>query len=212
MAIIRIKPGVVTAQDGTYPELRGARKGGLVSQDVGGRYEEGAYRGAIFGVGQTSAAALTAVGTGVTGLTLFNPTGSGKNLSLLDVSVAFTPLTLATVGITVVLAGVAQAATPTGLTVLTAASTLVGGGNLPVAKTYSAATLTTAPIILRVVGNWQSTVLTTSGGATAVAALLKDEVAGAIIVPPGAVICLAGIGTVADASVIASMTWEEIPL
>jgi hypothetical protein len=184
----------------------------LLVSELAPRYYVNAYSGNIFSVCQTAAAALAAVGTGVTGLTLFNPTGSGKNLILVDIGVGLTPVTLATVGITVVLAGVAQAATPTGLSSLTPATNLVGAGFLPVAKTYSAATLSTAPTIMRVVGNWSSTALTTSGGATSVPAFIKDEVAGAVVVAPGAAICLAGIGTVADATVAASMTWIELPV
>ena len=83
--IIRVKPGVVTAQDGTYPELRGARKGGLVSQDVGGRYEEGSYRGAMFYAVNTAAQALSVASSTYTGLVLANPVGSPKNLVLLEV-------------------------------------------------------------------------------------------------------------------------------
>lgn len=212
MAYNQIDIGIQQVNDGSITIARGDKQGNACVSEVNPRYYENAYRGNVFSGGNTAFAALTAVGTTVTGLTLFNPTGSGKNLVVMDVTVAFTPVTLATVAVTAVLAGVAQATTPTGLSTLTPGPNLVGTASTPVAKLYSAATIAASPTIMRVVGNWQSTVLTTSGGATASSSLLKDEVAGAVVVAPGALICLAGIGTVADATVAASITWLELPV
>lgn len=204
--------GLPLYAQGSTPPLSSDEFGAAFVTELNPRYLALTKAGFVFGGGNTAFAALTAVGTTVTGLTLFNPTNSGKNCAIIDITVAFTPVTLATVAITAVLAGVAQAATPTGVAALTPSSNLIGAGNLPVAKLYSAATLTTAPTIVRIVGNWQSTVLTTSGGATATANLIKDEIAGVVILQPGTVVCLAGIGTVADATVAASITWAEIPV
>lgn len=204
--------GLPLYAQGASPALSSDEFGAAFVTELNPKYMGLTKAGFVYGVGNTAFAALTAIGTTVTGLTLFNPTNSGKNLCLIDVTVAFTPVTLATVAVTAVLAGVAQAATPTGTTPLTAVPNLISAGNAPVAKTYSAATLTTAPTIIRFLGNCLLTTLTTSGGADAVASLLKDEIGGAVIVPPGAVVCIAGIGTVADATVAASMTWAELPI
>lgn len=184
----------------------------FLKSDLLPRYSYLALAGKVFSVGNTAFAALTAPGTAVTGLTLFNPTGSGVNAIILDIEAAFTPLTLATVAVTPVLSASAQASTPTATTPLTATSALAGAGFTPQCKTYSAATISATGNIARIIGNWQSTVLTTNGGATAVAAFIKDEVAGALIVPPGSLVYLGGLGTVADASVAASMTWAELPI
>lgn len=177
------------------------------------RYAALAYSGMVFSTGQTAAAALTAAGTTTTGLTLWNPTGSGKNLVLLDCTLGITPVTLATVGISVMLGGGIQAATPTFGTALTPVTTLIGSSYKSVASAGTGSTtIAVAPSASRVVASWESTVLTTSGGATAVAATLKDEIAGAIIVAPGSVVTLYGIGTVADATVNACLTWAELPV
>lgn len=184
----------------------------LLQSELLPRYAYLALSGKLFTVSNSAFAALTAPGTAVTGLTLFNPANSGVNAVLLDLEVAFTPVTLATVAVTAVLSGVAQATTPTGLTTLTAAPALVGTGASPQTKTYSAATISAAGTIMRVLGNWQGTVLTTSGGANANANLMKDDIGGAIIVPPGNLVYLGGLGTVADATVAASATWAELPV
>ena len=175
------------------------------------RYAYIVLSGKVYSGGNTAFAALTAPGTAVTGLTLFNPLGSGVNGVILDLEAAFTPVTLATVAVTPVLSGVAQSTTPTGLTVLTPTPNLVGASTTPQCKLYSAATVSAAGNILRILGNWQSTVETTSGGGVTAAVYVKDEVAGAIIVPPGNLIYLSGLGTVADATVAASITWAELP-
>lgn len=184
----------------------------LLETELLPRYAYLALTGRLFTVGNTAFAALSAPGTAVTGLTLFNPANSGVNAILVDIEAAFTPVTLATVAVTAVLSGVAQASTPTGLTVLTAAPALVGSSLTPQCKTYSAATVSAAGNIMRVIANWQATVLTTSGGANASANLMKDDIGGAIIVPPGNLVYLGGLGTVADATVAASLTWAELPV
>jgi hypothetical protein len=184
----------------------------LLKSDLLPRYSYLTLAGKVFSVGNTAFAALTAPGTAVTGLTLFNPANSGVNALVLDIEAAFTPVTLATVAVTPVLSGVAQAYTPTGLTTLTPASALVGNSATPQCKTYSAATVAATGNILRIIGNVLLTVLTTSGGANASAVYIKDDVAGAIIVPPGNLVYLGGLGTVADATVAASMTWAELPI
>lgn len=184
----------------------------LVASELLPRYGYLVLAGKVFSVGNTAFAALAAPGTGVTGLTLFNPPNSGVNGILLDWETAFTPVTLATVAVTAVISGVQQLTTPTGTTPLTATPALVGIGTTPQIKPFSAATIAAAGNILRIVGNWQSTVLTTSGGATASSGPVKDEIGGAIVIAPGSLVYLGGLGTVADATVAASATWAELPI
>src|SRR6266550_4393786 len=143
--IIRVKPGVVTAGDGTYPELRGARKGGLVSQDVGGRYEEGSYRGAMFYAANTAAQALSVASSTYTGLVVQNPVGSGKNLSILEIiytpTIAFTAVGAVILG----WGGTTTAGVPVALTTGNSTgplglSTLVGSNSASVAKVGASCT------------------------------------------------------------------------
>jgi hypothetical protein len=41
---------------------------------------------------------------------------------------------------------------------------------------------------------------------------LKDEIAGALIVGPGSLVAIGGEGTVANWTVVAGMTWAEVPV
>lgn len=209
----QINQNVPTSRASGQPNAMQLQLGEIAVSEVLPRYAAAAWSGQVFSVGQTAAAALTAAGTTTTGLTLWNPTGSGKNLVLIDVTVGITPLTLATVAINVMLGGGLQAATPTFGTAITPSTNLIGSSFASVAKAGTGSTtISPTPGATRVVASWESTVLTTSGGATATAVTLKDEIAGAVIVAPGAVITLYGIGTVADASVNASFTWMEVPI
>lgn len=186
--------------------------GELGVSEVLPRYGALTWSGLVYSVGQTAAAALTAVGTTTTGLTLWNPLGSGKNLMLIDVTGGVTPVTLATVGIQVMLGGGLQTATPTFGSTLTPVNNLLGGGPSIAKAGTGSTTIAQNPNPMRCIGSWESTVLTTSGGATATATTIKDEIAGLVIVPPGQVITLYGIGTVADATVNAVFTWAELPV
>jgi hypothetical protein len=214
--IIRVKPGLQVAQDGTYPELRGGRKGSLTAQDIGGRYEEATYRGLLYTL---DAAAYTivagnapgqALGTALFIVGVWNPPNSGKNLSILRVSSGHTS---GTPGGPLVYEFVPNmslvSSTPTG----TIQSAFLGSAVASVAKAMNGVILAVLPA---------DTTTTTKrlgmhGGPAAVAAGagnygLTDEVAGAIIVPPAT---LFGLGATAAGTtdiVGATIWWEEIPL
>jgi hypothetical protein len=212
--IIRTKPGVVTAQDGTYPELRGARKGGLVSQDVGGRYEEGAYRGVIFTAAQTAGTAAIALAAGGATLQLFNPNNSKVNLSILDITVCLEAQTGLLQQVAVQLGGAATGATQTLTTPLTTNSSLVGSKYTSQGVALVSSTFSNTAIALRYLASYGQLATGTSTGIPAILNSVKDEIAGAIMIPPGSyvgVYALTG-GTVGDITFSNSITWEEIPL
>lgn len=185
----------------------------LVASELLPRYAYLTLSGFVFSVAQAAAAALTAVGTTTTGLTLWNPSSSGKNLILLDCTIGITPLTFATVGVQVMLGGALQPTSPTFGAAQTPLNNLVGSTSASVAKAGTgSSTIANSPVTgMRCVASALDAVLATSGGGSMMAAALKDEIAGAVVVPPGAVITLFGIGTVADASVNAAYTWAELP-
>lgn len=215
MALIQgqVEGAVTALRAAGTPNIQLLQLGEVAMSEVLPRYAALTWSGLVFTIAQTAAAALTANGTTTTGLTIWNPTGSGKNLVLIDVTAGITPLTLATVGIQVMLGGGIQATVPTFGSAVTPACTLLGSANQSIAKAGTGSTtIANAPTALRCVGSWESTVLTTSGGATATASTLKDEIAGAVIVGPGMALTLFGIGTVADASVNAAFTWAELPV
>lgn len=206
--IIRTKPGPVVAQDGTYPELRGARKGGLVSQDVAGRYEELVYRGNTYTVANTAAQALTLGVAAATGLILTNPLSSKVNLCLLEVCIALQSLPAGAAGLALWANPIAAAqAAYTYTTKITPVNALIGSTNASAAVAGSSITLPVAPTLVRAIGGGPAATVAAS---TAFPPFIKDEVAGAIIVAPGCAISLQSVTTAI--SVIASFTWEEIPL
>lgn len=208
----QVEQAVTALRSSGTPNIQQLQLGELAVSEVLPRYGALAWSGLVFSVGQTAAAALTAVGTTTTGLTLWNPLGSGKNLMLIDVTLGITPLTLATVGIQVMLGGGLQTATPAFGSALTPINNLLGAGASLAKAGTGSTTIAPTPNPMRCVASWESTVLTTNGGATATAVAIKDEIAGLIVVPPGQVITLYGIGTVADASVNACFTWAELPV
>lgn len=216
MAIIRVKPGVTTAQDGSYPELRGTRKGSLAAQDIGGRYEEAAYRGLMFYAANTAAQALSVASSTYTGLVVQNPVGSGKNLSILEIiytpTIAFTAVGAVILGWGgTTTAGVPVALTTGSSTGSTGLACLVGSNSASIAKvgascTWSVNGAAGAPTFLRPLFSMQF-----SGTvASETIAVCKDEVAGAIIVPPGVQIGIEAITTATTG--IGYISWEEIPL
>jgi hypothetical protein len=226
MAIIRVKPGVVTAQDGTYPELRGSRKGGLVAQDCAGRYEESTYRGNTYtcstaGGGLATAATQlfsTAIATFTPILAIYNPLISKVNLSVLQVYSGLSAAPLATAaqtGAYLLVCGAGQS--------ITNAQTATPVNNFTLKASGSGAVGITGVALTGAVGN--ATVLRPCVGlinvVTAAAnvtvmpgAINCDNIDGNIIVPPGGYLGIAmGISNaVGSTFTTAGITWEEIPL
>lgn len=208
-----VQQSVAPVRQSGNPNLNQDQLGNLSVSEILPRYAAVTWSGLTFSAAQPTAAALTAAGTTTTGLTLWNPTGSGKNAVLIDVSAAFTPVTLATVAVAVWLAGAAQPSIPTFGTALTPLSNLVNSSFASSMKCGTgSSTIANSPVGLRCIGSWEATVETTSGGAAIALAAIKDEVAGCVIVPPGAVLTLFGVGTVADGTVSAAYTWIELPV
>lgn len=215
MAIIRVKPGSVVAQDASYPEWRGGRKGTGLVQDGGGRYEEAAYRGAMFYAVNTAAQALSVASSTYTGLVVQNPVGSGKNLALLELMWA-TTLTFTGVGAVILgWGGTTNAGVPVALTTgnssgPTGLASLIGSNAASVAKVGASCTWAVngagaAPTFLRpmigvpwIIAASQSWILH------------KDEIAGALIIPPGVQVGIEAITTAVTG--IGYISWEEIPL
>lgn len=175
----------------------------LLLSELQPRYYEQAYRGNVFFAANTAAQALSVASATYTGLAVANPAGSGKNLALLDVT--FGLQTLQT-GFSAVVLGYAPTVA---LTVGSSAgplSTIVGAGTASVAKVGASAALGAAPTIARILAGaqWVTT------GTTSNIQIVKDEVAGILIVPPGQLICIEAITTAVAG--LAHMTWAEIPI
>jgi hypothetical protein len=175
--------------------------------EFNGRYYNLGYNGLIFAATNSAAQAVSLTGTTTyTGLVVYNPTGSGKNLALLEA--IYTPTILATGVYAMMLFSQPVALAPPALTVTNAAgpfSTNLNSGANSVAKVGSSCTLAANPVFLRPLYGF--------GWITAVAqnALgLKDEIAGGIIVPPGSAVGFVALTTTITG--LGYLSWAELPI
>lgn len=203
MATVQGQSGPQVLSDGVNATARTGRTGEFNVSDAHSRYQEAVYRGNVFLASNQAGQALsTALSTTQTGFTLTNPSGSGKNLVVLDAVIA---LTTAPAGISTLLWAanvntVAAAVTQT--TPLTVRSALLGSSATGVGLAASAVTLPAAPVVVRAVpGGPVATGTTTSP-------FIRDEIAGGLILTPGTALSLSTLTTAI--SVICSMIWEEI--
>jgi hypothetical protein len=232
--IIRVKPGIITAQDGTYPELRGARKGGLVSQDVGSRFEEATYRGVVFSspltvTAITNATFTTADATSATLATaatstpicgIYNPYTSTVNAVVLQAvcSMVMTALQATGTGPLVWVAYTGQTSALTTAVVPFNRKTMLQSGaqakGLPgVALTGLNNTGNIVAASALSIPMYNTALLGTAVGfQTPAPSTAVENIDGSFIVPPGAILGLFATTTPVAISVASSIMWEEIPL
>ena len=178
--------------------------GEMLASEVMGRYYTLAYNGLVFTACNNAAQALVLVATaGQTGLFLANPPGSGKNFSLLEAiwmnDAAFTGFSLVGLSYGAYVA-------PGGTASNGPTNALIGTGANSVAKIGSTLTFGAASTLLRPLlgGYWVTT------GANAASVGVKDEVAGALIIPPGQAIGFTALTTVSSG--VGMFTWAEVPI
>lgn len=174
----------------------------LVSE-MNARYYNLVYNGLVFTTANSGAQALSVASATFTGLALGNPVGSGKNLALLDITLGLAAA-LAAVS-TPVLASAAVVALTAG-TAVGPNNALIGGGLASVAKVGASATLGAAPVVIRPLQGFQWV----TAGTGEAACYTKDDIGGAIIIPPGQLVCIEAL--VAAVSVVAAFTWAELPI
>lgn len=192
------------------------QQNGLLVTELNARYYQNVYAGNVF-LASGQALILTAAGLSLkssTGLNLYNPVGSGKNLVLLEVIADYAlPVAVAQANYTIWLAACLSPtqAAPISVGAATSRNALLSGGAAAVGVAYTQATLPTVPVVVRSLGS----ICMLTGGTTVasmgfiVNSYLKDEVAGAIVIPPGIAVA---VQTSAAMSVCASMTWAELPV
>lgn len=175
----------------------------LLITELWPRYAALVAAGVVFTGANTAAQALSVASATFTGLAVSNPAGSGKNLILLDVSVG---LAAALTAVATPVLGSAAAVTLTTGNSAGPNPALLGSAAASVAKVGASATLGAAPTVIRPLSgiHWVTANVTTAQ------VYAKDETAGAIIVGPGQLICVEAL--VAAVSVIAGMTWAELPI
>lgn len=163
--------------------------------------------GQMFTAANVAAKSVVAVSTTATGVILYNPVGSNKQLVIVDASWAWTtvPGAVHNIGMAIMAPNITA---PTGLTAIGSgvlAANGTGNAGNAVARAYDAATLPAAPVMQRISfgAAWG-----TSVGVSPHA--LIDYIEGALIVQPGGALAFAAVTTTAVG--LGSVTWVEIPV
>jgi hypothetical protein len=193
--------------DGVIVPLRVGAQQELMVTDSHPRYYDAVRRGNVYFAANTAGGALSLNSTTATGLIVFNPANSGKNLIVIELCVALA--TAPSGAATLVLTGGVQVTVPTGVTAITSGvngvlPARVGvAGSTSVAFAYSAATIANT-VIQRWVG----------GGPVATSSItppfIKDQIDGALVLTPGSLLSLQCLTTAI--TVGASISWEEVPI
>jgi hypothetical protein len=218
----QVGPQFLSDGTGLQP-LRQGKTGELVVQELHGRFYEQAMRGGLFGFGlsNTALVAANAIATGLTAtaqpvIGVWNPFTSLVNLVLLQAVIVTT-----TIGNTAVAPGgymwvysMGNAAISTGSNPINQKTLQSPGGAM--AKAFAVSTaltgLTNNLVALRAAAITPS--LNAAGAATAVSLAMgqiRDDVDGAIIVPPGAVVGIMNQVSTVTMNVSVSLLWEEVP-
>ena len=163
--------------------------------------------GQVFVAANVSAKSVIAVTTAMTGVILYNPPSSGKNLLITDVNFVWTTVPGALHQIGIALAAPNLTAPSSVTAIGSGVQVANGSGNAgnSITKAYDAATLAVAPVAVRWCGGALYSSAVGSFGYS-----LKDSVDGAVMLIPGAVACLTTVTTTAVG--MGSITWVEVPV
>ena len=221
--LIQGQIGQTTASDGTQTNLRQGRTGELIATQAHPIYTEQTSRGAVFTLNIATSSATLSAGNalnagagpasgGTTHMALWNPIGSGVNLSLLrfvSTPISGTP-TAGPIFHTVMALGLPTLTASVG----TAYNNLVGGKS-PVARYVASAagtalTGSSVPVVFRTANvTYSGAAFAAAGGATAT---LIEDLGGDVTIPPGYgwVPCYTGVGSTFLCTF--GITWEEVPI
>lgn len=205
MSFTQVQVGPQILSDGTIATARAGKLGDLIVSELNGRYYENSYRNNTFYAVNSAAQALSLnSATTYTGLTLANPAASGKNFVLLEAIWGAT-ISPTAAGAIVIVTG--STTTQTTGSSIGPASNLLGSGTASVAKIGASCTYAATPAIVRPLLGipWISAAGNGSGGLQE-----KDEVAGALIVPPGQQISFVAVTTAITG--IGMFTWAELSI
>ncbi len=207
--------GPQTKGDGTYGSLRGGKQGQLITSHLHGKFYEQCSRGNVYqGRSASGGIAIIVPATGGGHPTLWNPLGSGVNLSLISLRLSYVSGTHAPGAFEWAYTANAGAAAATGSPIATAtlvASTnmLVGSGNVgaglwsPTTNTFTAAPVFFAPIGVG---------LHTGAAATAIGPTrIVENYDGEFVLAPGSAMSLCYQTTTTTALFQVGLIWEEIP-
>lgn len=211
MANLQGQVGPVTGSDGSNPNFRQGRTSELNTADAHGRYNELVARGNAYSL-TVAAGAVSAFAGGAGGtplISIFNPPGSGKNLSVLFASVSVHASASGAGIVSFSLWGGVSVANTGTLTSPTNLLTLQTGGSVAKGSSNAATTSTTA-----ISGNGPLFNVGSYYWATAAAATLGPlfaDIGGAIVCAPGNLVAFGGSAALTSATYDASLIWEELP-
>lgn len=203
--------GPQTQGDGALAPNRYLRDGSLAVSELHGKYYEQSYRGNTFWATMTAGVIFPTTGaTAANVMTLANPAGSGKNLSLISFDQVYTivPVTPLTglYGLYVNTNTIAAAVTGTAITAIPG---LIGGKNNPVGVPLSTSTIPATATLLVPYGQKITGELAASVGMFAIPGIHLD-IDGRIVLSPGTAITpQMTVNDSTNASVICSFCWEE---
>jgi hypothetical protein len=195
--------------DGTEAQLRFDNQGAAVNSQLHGPLTEQSRRGNIFTIGN-QAGVITVIGlsTTHTGLCLSNPVGSNKLIALLKVGFGFIVAQPTTGSIFGLETGYHSSTNVTHTTPVAPSSCLVGDSSIGVGKGDVSATLPATPVLAMSFGS----VLTSAITAGLVQPAAFFDIGGAIVLKPGGFVATYTTIASGAASMVASFTYEEIPL
>lgn len=202
-----VGPQTLTSlQPGTLANLRQSALGELTVNEVQGRYYEGTYRRARFGVANQAAVATTAAfATTYTGLVLYNPPTSTVNVVVEKAGFA---TIVAQTGALIIGLMVGQSTTAlSGVTAVAPRSKLIGSGVTGTALAGSAATLPVAPTLDTVLGYVGTGATTAAMGISTVV-----DLGGDIVLPPGGFTAFYTSAASAATSLAFSLQYSEVPV
>lgn len=204
--LVQGRVGPVDVGNGVYSAMRMDKQSAQVVTNAHGKYHEAASRGTLFHA--TIAAAGVAPGTALStapAFCLWNPTGSGKLLSIKQVFVGYVSGTLGA-GTLVHAQNASQVAAPTGGTELTPVCALLNGTR-GTGRAFTGSTVSATTTLIRP----SMTMGAALASSVAFPSLVMDEVDGSIVVPAGVAYAYQGIAAAGTSPlVLIGVLWEEL--
>lgn len=164
--------------------------------------------GMVYTAANISAKSVIAVTTSMTGVILYNPPGSGKNLLIANMGWVWTttPAAVHNLGFATAAPNLTAPATVTAIGSGVKLANGSGNAGNSVTLAYDAATLPIAPVACK----WWGGAAFSGTAATTGPFQIVDQTDGGIMLVPGAVGCFCAVTTTMVG--MGSVTWIEVPV
>jgi hypothetical protein len=199
------------------PEINRAREAAQLTAGLHGTHYEQTARGRTF-TGSSAEDGIALITTATTGghPTLWNPTGSGVNLSLIQLELAWASGTQAPGQLEWCVTQNAGVSHATGASVVTATKVdadpcLIGSGaNSKAIWSPTTNTFLAAPVFIRSTGIALATAVVTAAGIGAIRLTAKYD--GDFVLAPDTAISLCSGNATTTALFVVTLSWEEVPI